>query len=313
MPDLPEPTNDIPQLPPRDPTTHKGQVGRIAIIAGSRGMSGAAVLCGLGALRGGAGLVRVFTPASVQPVVASSEPCLMVTGVAETDAGMIGPPPSIRLSELSWGDVLAIGPGLGLRVGFEEFLGYCLPLETPMVVDADALNVSAKIDARVRMEHADGTVWSVRTRPTVLTPHPGEMTRLRAAGGMPELTGTDDETRLRIAHEYAVYSGATVVLKGHRSVVCTPDRAFINTTGNPGMAAGGMGDVLTGLIAALLGRGLGAFDAARLGVYVHGLAADHAAQTIGPVGYLAREVADLIPAALALASSRPIGFHTQDQ
>ena len=134
------------------------------------------------------------------------------------------------------------------------------------------------------------------------------MARLRKAAGLADLRGDDDNTRLRIAHEYACYAGAAVVLKGHRTVVCTRDRAYVNTTGNPGMATGGMGDVLTGLIAALLGQALDAFDAARLGVYCHGLAADICATRIGPVGYLARDVAEMLPVALARSANARMGF-----
>jgi NAD(P)H-hydrate epimerase len=134
------------------------------------------------------------------------------------------------------------------------------------------------------------------------------MARLREAAGLPELMGSDDDTRLRIAHEYAQLTGLTVVLKGHRTVVCTPNEAYVNTTGNPGMATGGMGDVLTGLIAALLAQGLNAYDGARLAVHCHGLAADMCAKRIGPVGYLARDVAETLPAALARASNARIGF-----
>ena len=304
-PPLPTPTHAIPDLPPRAETTHKGQVGRVAIIAGSRGMSGAAVLCGLGALRGGAGLVRVFTPASVHPIIASTEPCLMVTPLGpEMKDGTLAPKMIFTEENRNWGDVWAVGPGCGPpSTGFDGLVSILMRLAPAIALDADALNLIAGCQA------ANDLVWPQRERrPTVLTPHPGEMARLRAASGMPERKGDDDETRLRSAHEYAVYSGATVVLKGHRTVVCTPDRAYINTTGNPGMATGGMGDVLTGLIAALLGQGLDTFDAARLAVHVHGAAADLCARTIGPIGYLARDVADHIPAALTQVIAAPIGF-----
>lgn len=307
MPNPPNPTTDIPRLPEREPTTHKGQVGRIGIIAGSRGMSGAAVLCGLGALRGGAGLVRVHTPASVHPIVAASEPCLMVVPLGPEDehGALAFKVQGLARDDFDAWDVFAVGPGLGRSEGAWLLTQGADFFARALVLDADALNLIAASEEK----HGRGQLWAKREgRPTIITPHPGEMARLRAAAGMPEVAGADDETRLGIAHEYAVYSGATVVLKGHRTVVCTPDRAFLNTTGNPGMAAGGMGDVLTGLIAALLGQGLDAFDAARLGVFAHGLAADRAAERIGPTGYLAREVADLLPAALAEASTRDIGF-----
>jgi hydroxyethylthiazole kinase-like uncharacterized protein yjeF len=299
----PPPTSDIPRLPPREETTHKGLVGRIAIIAGSRGMSGAACLSALGALRGGAGLVRVLTPSSVQPIVAASDPCLMTTPLPETEEGYIKRErrPDVLDTALGWATVVAVGPGLGQHDGLAGTLLHVLKaFAGPLVIDADGLN---------NLAPGGPGVWSSREdRPTVLTPHPGELARLRKSAGLAHASGDDDETRLRITHEYACRAGVTVVLKGHRTVVCTPKEAYVNTTGNPGMATGGMGDVLTGLIGALLGQGLGAFDAARLAVYCHGLAGDLCAQRIGPVGYLARDVAEMLPAALAQASGTKIGF-----
>jgi hydroxyethylthiazole kinase-like uncharacterized protein yjeF len=302
-PPPPTPTSDVPTLPPRDDATHKGQVGRVAIIAGSRGMSGAACLSGLGALRGGAGLVRVLSPASVQPIVAASDPCLMTVPLPETENGHLKREKQAVLLEdsLRWATVLAVGPGIGQHDELAEVVRHVLDVfRGPLVIDADGLNNVAP---------AGPGVWSARrSRPTILTPHPGEMARLRKAAGLADLSGDDDQTRLRIAHEYACCAGVTVVLKGHRTVVATRDEAYVNTTGNPGMATGGMGDVLTGFIAALLGQGLGPFDAARLGVYCHGLAADLCAKRIGPVGYLARDVAEMLPAALARASGLRMGF-----
>ena len=304
MPDStlpPTPTSDIPTLKPREATTHKGQVGRVAIIAGSRGMSGAAILAGLGALRGGAGLVQIYCPESVQPIIAASEPCFMTVPLGETMDGQLAPSTAETIKELhEWATSLAIGPGIGVSHQTAELLWSVIEeSERPTVVDADGLNNMAG--------YPRGDLDCLGETPTVVTPHPGEMARLRKAAGMGALDG-DDETRLRIAHEFSRHSGATVVLKGHRTVVCTKDQAFINTTGNPGMATGGMGDVLTGLIAALLGQGLGPYDAARLGVYCHGLAADTCAKRIGPVGYLARDVAEMLPPALAQASGSRMGF-----
>ena len=301
--------SDVPALPPRALETHKGQAGHVAIIAGSRGMSGAAVLCGMGALRAGAGLARVFCPASIQPVIATHEPSLMTKGLPETKEGQISAEhtPMELITEMmcEWANAIAVGPGLGpTHPGGDIFqiVGWVLAdRHCPVVVDADALNAAP--------DEPPGE-WLGRRRdvPTVITPHPGEMARLRKVAGLPPLSGKDDETRLRSAHEYALLTGVTVVLKGYRTVVCTPEQAYINTTGNPGMATGGMGDVLTGVIAALLGQGLSAFDAARLGVYVHGLAGDRCARRIGPVGFVARELAEELPPALAQANQPQIGF-----
>ncbi len=297
---LPALTDDVPGLPGRPPTMHKGQAGRVAIVAGSRGMSGAAVLSALGALRGGAGLVRVYCPLSIQPIVAAGEPCLMTVALPEDGEGQAARPPTAPF-DLSWANVVAIGPGLGQRGRVADLVAEVLAaFPGPVVVDADGLNTVAPRGA---------AVWSTRAgRATVITPHPGEMARLRTGLGLPPTTGEDDETRLRIAHEFVTQAGVTVVLKGHRTVVCTAGQAYVNATGNAGMATGGMGDVLTGLIAALLAQGLGPFDAARLGVHVHGRAADHCAREIGAVGFLARDVAEAIPRALQDASRPRIGF-----
>ena len=288
-------TSDVPLLPPRDPATHKGQVGRVAIIAGSRGMSGAACLAGLGALRGGAGLVRVYTAESVQPLVAASEPGMMTVGLQEDVEGRI-----VKIEDTGWATVAAIGPGLGTDSTLPAVVArLAAGFAGPVVIDADGLNNLATVP----------NWWTARAKqPTIITPHPGEMARLRTGAGLPPLFGNDDDARLRCAHEYARLTSCVVVLKGYRTVVSTPTQAYINTTGNPGMATGGMGDVLTGLLAALLGQGFSAFDAARLGGYAHGLAADLCAKEIGPVGYLAREVADSLPAALARCGHGPVGF-----
>jgi NAD(P)H-hydrate epimerase len=301
MDTAPSMTTEVPDLPPRPPAMHKGQAGRVAIIAGSRGMSGAAVLSGLGALRGGAGLVRVYCPQSVQPIVAASEPCLMTVALPEDCDGRLLLDGAVKAFDANWADVLAMGPGLGASAQVGDLVAHLLAtFDKPTVVDADGLNnIAGRGEA----------VWKARAgRPTVITPHPGEMARLRSGLRLPTFDEQGNEGRLKAAHEYACRARVTVVLKGHRTVVCTPAEAYVNTTGNPGMATGGMGDVLTGLIAALLGQGLPPFDAARLGVHWHGLAADHCQHDIGPVGYLGRDVADALPGALREASQPPIGF-----
>jgi hydroxyethylthiazole kinase-like uncharacterized protein yjeF len=298
---LPTPTSELPRLAVRADTTHKGDVGRVAIVAGSRGMSGAAVLCGLGALRGGAGLVRVYTAASAQPIVASAEPSLMTVPVPESELGNMRSH-VVSVVNTDWPDVLAIGPGIGqsselaksIMPMIDEFRG-------PVVLDADALN---NVVGRSRED------WlNRRSKSVIITPHPGEMERLRRGMGLgDESIPTDDDARLRVGVEFARLTETTVVLKGHATVVCTADQAYVNRTGNPGMASGGMGDVLTGLIAALLGQGLTPFDAARLAVHVHGAAADRLALQIGPLGYLAREVADAIPVVLSEFTRPQMGF-----
>ena len=308
--DLPTPTSVPPAFPQRPDTLHKGQAGHVAIVAGSRGMSGAAGLCACGALRGGAGLVRAYCAKSIQPLVAASEPSLLTAELPETDDEVLDGDAALDRIPADWPHVLAVGPGLGQAPGLQHLLTGLLEREprVPLVIDADGLN---NLAATTTSGEEARTLWGTRAgSDTVITPHPGEMVRLREAARLAPLAGDDDATRLRIACEYAVLSGVTVVLKGHRTVVCTADAAFINTTGNPGMASGGMGDVLTGLIAALIAQGLPVFDAACVGVHVHGLAADHCATEIGTVGFLARDVAEGIPAALAEVARPQIGFHT---
>jgi len=312
MAESPDIVSDLPRLPPRPPTMHKGQAGHVAIVAGSPGMTGAAVLAGLGALRAGAGLVRVLTGESVQPIVAASEPCLMTVPLPEDADHDLRADAFPAADVQGWANAAAIGPGMGQKPGICGSVWAMLcDTSVPLVVDADALNVLARPDLWPPALSGDESRWWTHCsaeRPIVMTPHPGEMARLRTAAGLDPLRGNDDQTRLRIAHEYATLTGATVVLKGHRTVVCTREQAFINMTGNAGMATGGMGDVLTGLIAGLLAQGLAPFDAARLGVYVHGLAADYCAKQIAPAGYLARDVADALPAALAETARPRIGF-----
>ena len=326
----------VPVLPPREPETHKAQVGRILVLAGSRGMSGAAVLAARGALRGGAGLVRVLAPASAQPLIAGSEPCLMSVPLPEDEHGRVGPEAlDVVRKSFDWGDVLATGPGLGCAESVARLVRDALAAwDRPAVIDADAINNLATLD-REELTHlaqasggqppsagdarhggqppsaGDGGPSPPTVRPRwVFTPHPGEARRLAKALELEIQPTGDDDVRVAAAAELASRLGSVVVLKGRRTVVCDGQKAYINRSGNPGMATGGMGDVLTGLIAALIGQKLEPFDAAVLAVHVHGLAADLAARQIGPVGYLARDVAELLPAALRDAANTQMGFHS---
>ena len=275
-------------IPIRPAESHKGDFGRVAIVAGSRGKTGAACLAGLGALRAGAGLVTVATPASCLDVVAR-EPEYMTLGLPDEeglatgdglDALLAGPP-----------DVVAAGPGLGTGRGCRSIVQALLELpgRSPLVFDADALTVCA--------EDPD----SLRGRPdapVVITPHPGEMARLSG-------TGVADVQRDRVAaaHGFAADHGVHVVLKGARTVIAAPDGTVrINTTGNPGMAKGGSGDVLTGVVAAWLAQVQDVGAAVALAVHLHGLAGDLAARETGQTGLLARDIAHRLgPAVMALS------------
>jgi ADP-dependent NAD(P)H-hydrate dehydratase len=283
--------DSLPKLPMRIADAHKGTFGTALIVAGSRGMSGAAVLCGSAALRGGAGLVRVATAADVQPIVAAGNPCYMTAclpvelkhhSLADDAAPMI-------LELAADASVLAIGPGLGLAGSISEIIEIVLvQAQRPVVLDADGLNALAK-------QSTD--VLSRRPAPTVMTPHPGEFARL-----IKVTTREVQANRRELALRFAETHNVVLLLKGHETLVTDGRRIYRNTTGNPGMATGGSGDVLTGLIAALIAQGLAPFEAAQLGAYVHGKAGDLAAEDKGQVGLIASDLLDHLPRALRAAS-----------
>ena len=274
--------DELPRLPPRRDDAHKGDFGLALIVGGSRGMAGAAALAGMAALRGGAGLVRLAVPEPCLDTVAGFEPSYMTVPLPADDAGRIAPAAFERIVELAEpATVVACGPGLGRSLGLDALVVRLYQeLAKPMVFDADALNaLAAESEA---LAHPGG--------PRVLTPHPGEFARLIGRK-------LDGGRRNDAAVQLAADCGIVVVLKGHRTLVTDGRRRAINATGNPGMATGGMGDVLTGLITALWCQGLGPFDAARLGVYLHGLAGDLAADDLGQVSMIASDLIDYLPEA----------------
>jgi ADP-dependent NAD(P)H-hydrate dehydratase len=277
------PMNDeLPRLPPRLPDAHKGDFGLAVIVGGSRGMAGAVALAGMAALRGGAGLVRVAVPETILDTVAGFEPSYMTVPLPADATGHIGAGAFERIAELAEkATVIACGPGLGRSPVLDQIVVRLYrEMAKPMVFDADALNALAAEPAALM--HPGG--------PRVLTPHPGEFARL--AGKK-----LDGELRNEAAAELAVRCGIVVVLKGHRTLVTDGKRKAINSTGNPGMATGGMGDVLTGLITALACQKLEMFDAARLGVHLHGLAGDLAAEELGQVSLVASDLIQYLPEA----------------
>jgi NAD(P)H-hydrate epimerase len=262
---------------------HKGTAGRVLLVAGSPGMAGAAVLAARGALRSGAGLVRVSIERELWPIVQIGEPCATCVDRAAFDE-----------AEINRYDAVAIGPGLGTGGRAADALARVLErYKGKLVLDADALNLLPT------------TVANVRSSPKrILTPHPGEAARL---------LGVDTKTiladRRAAASALATRFGAVAVLKGHATLVAIPahhhgDESASeiaireNTTGNPGMGTAGSGDVLTGVIAAFAGRGLSAAQAAQAGVFVHGLAGDMAAQRVGEYGLTASDIAAALPLAL---------------
>jgi NAD(P)H-hydrate epimerase len=273
-------------LPARPAEAHKGSYGHLLVVAGSVGRTGAAVLACLGALRAGTGLVTCAMPASQQPVVAAQLPEPMTEPLPETAARTISAKSVERIVELLGRmDVLALGPGIGLdpetRVVVETLVR---EVQRPMVVDADALTALAGKSGLCR--HAPA--------PRLLTPHPGEAARLLGSS-----IGEVQADRIASARRLAAESGAIVALKGAQTVVASPDgRVTLNPTGNPGMATGGTGDVLTGVTGGLLAQGVAPTAALAAAVYLHGLAGDLAAAERGQAGLMASDVANALPAAI---------------
>lgn len=277
-----ESIDTIPKLKPREADAHKGDFGRVCIIAGSVGMSGAAALAGRAALRAGAGLVRVATPASVLPIVASIEPSFTTIPLAEDNTGRISAK-SINtiLDAVEENDVVAFGPGIGVSGAIRSVLEKLIALEgLRLLIDADGLNNLSKIKDWAKEAKAQ----------LLLTPHPGEIKRLWAGLFREPLP----EQRSEQAAQLAQRIGAVVVLKGAGTVVTDGQKVYVNKTGNPGMATAGSGDVLTGVITALMGQGLSDFDAAVLGVYVHGMAGDIAAERCGQVSMIATDIIEAL-------------------
>jgi ADP-dependent NAD(P)H-hydrate dehydratase len=268
----------IPKLKPRAVDAHKGDFGKVCIIAGSIGMSGAAALAGRSALRAGAGLVRVAIPKSVLPIVASIEPCFTTIALPEDSLGRISAKAINPILEaVAQNDVVAFGPGVGTSGELRSLLETLLRQDNlRLVIDADGLNNLAGIKD-----------WPAGLKANlILTPHPGEMKRLWSALFREPLPSD----RRQQAAQLAQQTKTVVALKGAGTVVSDSDKVYINKTGNPGMATAGSGDVLTGVITALAGQGLCDFDAAVLGVYIHGLAGDIAVENFGRVSLMTTDI-----------------------
>jgi NAD(P)H-hydrate epimerase len=279
---------EVPHLAPRPANANKGNFGKVLIVAGSRGMTGAAVLAGSAALRSGAGLVRVAIVCGALDVVAGGNPCYTTISLPQDECGRLATAAGPVIVDLAKdNDVLAVGPGLGRSPEITAVITTLLAhVQIPVVLDADSLNaLAAQLPALHR--HA---------MPLIVTPHPGEFARL---------LDTDVQSvqsqRVELACRFAQEHNLVVVLKGHGTIVTDGRQLYRNTTGNPGMATGGTGDVLTGLIAALVGQKLAPFDAACLGVFVHGLAGDLARKKYGEVSLIATDLIDLLPQAFTQA------------
>jgi ADP-dependent NAD(P)H-hydrate dehydratase len=294
----------LPQLPPRSPDSHKGDFGRALLIGGSRGMAGAIGLSGMSCLRSGAGLVTLAVPTSCQAIVAGYEPSFMTLELGEDDEGRIAIDKNRDARQRFWQvaarvTAIAVGPGLNQSAEVEGFVSDLYKKVTqPLVVDADGLNALAKRHAA--LDQAGG--------PRILTPHPGEFGRLLAAAQMPasqNSTAASNRHALeQLALQFAKRFHCIVVLKGHQTLITDGSAVLHNTTGNPGMATGGTGDVLTGIITALLCQGLAPIDAAQLGVHLHGLAGDLAAEEFGQVSLIASDLVNSLPRAFKSLENR---------
>jgi NAD(P)H-hydrate epimerase len=281
-------------VPIREPDSHKGTYGHLLVMAGSRGKTGAASLACRAAMRTGAGLVTLAAPRSLNDIFATSMVEVMTEPLQDNATEEMEP-----LSDEAWRRLLErknsllFGPGIGVYDATQSALRWLLRnLEIPWVIDADGLNNLVEEIDRLR---------GAKMAP-ILTPHPGEMARL-----IHKDSATVNQDRVGIARAFAVKHRCHVVLKGARTVIATAaGKVFINPTGNPGMASGGMGDVLAGMLAALLGQGLNPEEAMKLGVYLHGFVGDRVAEEKGQIGLIASDIIGGLPAGMrALSQAAP--------
>ena len=282
-------------IPDRAVRGHKGTFGKLLVVAGSLDYAGAALLVCRAAGRAGAGLVTLAVPESLQPLFAAKVVEATTMALPEDDVEEVDPEPAFAKILDHDHDALVIGPGLRPALAMADLLRLLLtlpgePAGAPVVLDAEALRTLAAADRW----------WTSVTRPCVLTPHAGEFARLRAGSGRDPADdgdlGADDEARVRAATAAAADWRQVVVLKGAKTVVAGPDgQVSVAPFENPAMASGGTGDVLAGTIGALLAQGLPPYDAARLGVYLHGLAGEAVRDRIGDAGLLAGDLPDALP------------------
>jgi len=273
-------------IPERSEDAHKGHTGHGVVLAGSPGKTGAAVMAAESAMRTGAGLITLAGPAGLHHVLETKTLEVMTEPLPDTDTNTLGPASADRALELLEGKTAAaLGPGIGRSAEVTEFVRRVLEgSKLPLVIDADGLNAIS--DDVKMLERA--------SCPLVLTPHPGEMARLTGMSTKEVLAD-----RLNVALKFAADYNAVLVLKGAHSITATPEgRAYFNLTGNPGMASGGMGDVLTGAVLGLMCQGMSPENAALLAVYLHGAAGDLAAEELGEEGMMAGDVMDLLPEAM---------------
>ncbi|MCA8982885.1 MAG: NAD(P)H-hydrate dehydratase [Planctomycetaceae bacterium] len=275
----------LPPLPPRDASGHKGSFGSVLLVGGSRGMSGAIVLAGLTALRGGCGLTFLACPRGIQPIVASAEPSYLTIPLPEDDAGKLTAAAIPALADgIDRATAIGLGPGLGQGVELDRLVSHLYrELPHPLVVDADALNALSR----------QPEILADCAGPRILTPHPGEMARLLGT-----TTRDVQENREVIAREFALENQCVLLLKGRETLVTDGTGLYVNPTGNQGLATGGTGDVLTGLLTSLLAQGMSPVAAAQMAAFIHGHAADLAVEQLGTRGLIASDLPRYIALAL---------------
>ena len=275
----------LPSLPPRSPDSHKGDYGRAFLIGGSRGMAGAIALAGMACLRSGAGLVRIAAPDDTADMIACFEPSYMVTPLLcdPLNGDLEARTTQAELEKrLDWATCVALGPGLGRSPEKTKIVRWIYETaKRPLVVDADALSALAEFPQGL----------GVHAGPRIITPHPLEFARL--SGVQVDSRDAQVAAARRLAKEHKI----VVLLKGQHTFITSGSEEAVNLTGNPGMATGGTGDVLTGVITAVVCQGLSPFDAAVLGAHVHGLAGDLAANELGQVSLIASDLVRFLPRA----------------
>ena len=284
-------TKKLPKLNPRKRNSHKGSYGRVLVLAGSPGLTGAAYLCSKAALRSGSGIVTLGVPESLNPIMEAKLTCVMTHPLPETKASTLSNKGKKKIMKLCEShDVVALGPGLSQQPETRELILWLIQnIDRNMVIDADGLNaLSDKVNVLHKIK-----------RHAVLTPHPGEMSRLAGLGSAKDV----QKDRLNTASQFVQSiqkklnneGKLTLVLKGDKTIVANSRKVYVNRTGNPGMATAGTGDVLTGIIASLIGQGYDVFDASQLGVYIHGLAGDIAAKKKGEHSMIASDIIEYLP------------------
>ena len=285
--------DQLANLPPRRIDGHKGSYGHVLVVGGSRGMIGAPGLAATAALRGGAGLATIAAPEVIQLFSATICPCATSVPLSCGADGQLAKTAAREFAEAAKAaTVLAVGPGMGTGRRQQDLVLAAIEQDKPLVLDADGLNNLSKIDG-----------WAARRRcPLVLTPHPGELARLTGKP-VPEIQSARQASAVRAVRQWSAAAPAgagplVLLLKGAGTVITDGRRVRINTTGNPGMATGGTGDVLTGLVAALLAQGMEPFDAAALAAHVHGRAGDLAAADLTQPAMIATDLIDRLPRAI---------------